>query len=76
MEHGGTSDQQELSPMRIMETGMAFWPAKVLLSAVKLGLFTALGKGSMTGEELRNELGLHPHAIPDFTDTLVAAPIS
>ena len=26
-----------LSPARIMEVGMAFWPAKVLLSAVELG---------------------------------------
>ena len=29
-----------LSPARIMEVGMAFWPAKVLLSAIELGLFT------------------------------------
>lgn len=72
MEQAGTSNMQQLSPMRIMETGMAFWPAKVLLSAVKLGLFTTLGRGSMTGEELRNALELHPRAIPDFTDTLVA----
>jgi len=72
MEQRGASNVRELSPARILETGMAFWPAKVLLSAIKLGLFTALGKSSMTGEELRVALGLHPRAIPDFTDTLVA----
>ena len=66
------TDTAVLTPARIMEVGMAFWPAKVLLSAVKLGLFTELGKGAKTGAELRDALGLHPRAIPDLTDTLVA----
>ena len=61
-----------LSPARIMEVGMAFWPSKVMLSAVELGVFTALGGGAKTGEELRQELGLHTRAVPDFFDTLVA----
>ncbi len=61
-----------LSPARIMEVGMAFWPAKVLLSAVKLGLFTELGKGPKTGAELRAALDLDPRSDPDFFDTLVA----
>jgi ubiquinone/menaquinone biosynthesis C-methylase UbiE len=55
-----------------MEVGMAFWPAKVLLSAVKLGVFTELGKGAKCGSELRESLDLHPRADPDFFDTLVA----
>ena len=61
-----------LSPARIMEVGMAFWPAKVLLSAVELGLFTKLGANAMTGRELQGALQLHPRANPDFFDTLVA----
>ena len=61
-----------LSPARIMEVGMAFWPAKVLLSAVELGLFTELGANSMTGREMQGALQLHPRANPDFFDTLVA----
>ncbi len=61
-----------LSPARIMEVGMAFWPAKVLLSAVKLGVFTELGNGAKTGAELRDSLGLHERATSDFFDTLVA----
>lgn len=69
MEKAGASG---LSPARIMETGMAFWPAKTLLSAVELGVFTKLGSGSMTGAELQNVLGLHPRSNPDFFDTLVA----
>jgi hypothetical protein len=61
-----------LSPARIMEVGMAFWPAKVLLSAVKTGVFTELGKGSKTGIELQTALGFHTRATDDFFDTLVA----
>ncbi|WP_411870219.1 methyltransferase [Vulcanococcus limneticus] len=60
------------SPARILEVGMAFWPAKVLLSAVELGLFSSLGTGSLTGPELVEALALHPRANPDFFDTLVA----
>jgi hypothetical protein len=63
---------ETLSPARIMEVGMAFWPAKVLLSALELGLFTELGARSMTGRELQLALQLHPRANPDFFDTLVA----
>jgi predicted O-methyltransferase YrrM len=55
-----------------MEVGMAFWPAKVLLSAIELRLFTELGSASMTGAELQTALQLHPRANPDFFDTLVA----
>src|SRR5262249_35805481 len=62
----------DLSPARIMEVGMAFWPAKVLLSAVELELFTKLGANALTGGELRTVLGLHPRADPDFFDALVA----
>jgi O-methyltransferase domain/Dimerisation domain len=55
-----------------MQVGMGFWPSKTVLSAVELGLFTELGSESMTGEEIGERLGLHPRAIYDFLDTLVA----
>lgn len=55
-----------------MEVGLAFWPARTLLAAVKLGVFTDLGSGSKTGSELCEELGLHTRSTPDFFDTLVA----
>jgi hypothetical protein len=61
-----------LTPARIMEVGMGFWPAKVLLSAIELGLFTALGARAMTGAELQQALGLHDRATADFLDALVA----
>jgi predicted O-methyltransferase YrrM len=55
-----------------MEVGMGFWPAKVLLSAIDLGLFTELGSSAKTGAEIQSALRLHPRANPDFLDTLVA----
>ena len=61
-----------VTPERIMEIGMAHWPARTLQTAVKLDVFTALGKKAMTGEELRRALDLHKRANPDFFDALVA----
>lgn len=60
------------SPSRLMDIGMGFWPAKTLLSAVELDLFSELGAESMSGEEIGDRLGLHPRAIYDFLDALVA----
>lgn len=62
----------ELDPSHIMQVGMGFWASKTVLSAVELELFTHLGAESMTGEEIGKQLGLHPRAISDFLDTLVA----
>jgi O-methyltransferase domain/Dimerisation domain len=64
--------QMQLDPSHIMQVGMGFWPSKTVLSAVELELFTHLGADSMTGEEIGERLGLHPRAIYDFLDTLVA----
>jgi len=61
-----------LTPQRILDVGMGFWPAKVLLSAVELDVFSCLGTSSKTSEELQALLGLHPRAVPDFPDALVA----
>lgn len=55
-----------------MQVGMAFWPAKVLLSAIKVGVFTELGSGPKTGAELEKALGFHSRATADFLDALVA----
>lgn len=56
----------------IMQIGLGFWPAKTLLSAVELGLFTELAKQPADMETLRVKLGLHPRSARDFFDTLVA----
>ncbi len=60
------------SPAHILEVGRGFMGTRVLLSATELDLFTTLGSRAMTGEELRAVLDLHPRAIPDFLDALVA----
>ena len=59
-------------PSPILQTAFAFWSSKVLLTAVEFGVFTRLGERKLTGTELGAELGLHPRAIADFFDALVA----
>ncbi|MEO8440058.1 MAG: methyltransferase [Spartobacteria bacterium] len=61
-----------LAPDHILQTGFAFWSSKVLLTAVEFGLFTQLGERRLTGAALGEALGLHPRAIGDFLDALVA----
>ncbi|WP_418319520.1 methyltransferase [Piscinibacter sakaiensis] len=61
-----------INPDHILRTGLAFWESKTLLSAVELGLFTALADGPLTAEQLRQRLQLHPRAVPDFPDALLA----
>jgi hypothetical protein len=60
------------TPAKILETGLAFWASKTLLSAVEMGLFTELATGPKGFEELRGRLGLHARGARDFFDTLSA----
>ncbi len=61
------------SPGKILETGLAFWASKSLLSAVEMGVFTELAQsGPQSFNELSGRLGLHPRGARDFLDTLVA----
>ncbi len=60
------------SPEKILQTGLAFWPAKTLLSAIELGLFTDLAAGPRAYADLVGRLGLHARSARDFLDTLVA----
>src|SRR5258706_5046187 len=62
----------QLDPGPILQTAFAFWPSKVLLTAVEFDVFTKLGSGRMTGSELGAELGLHSRGISDSFDALVA----
>lgn len=61
-----------LTPEKILQTGLAFWPSKILLSAVEMGLFSELAKGPEKFETLRGRMGLHPRAARDFFDALTA----
>jgi hypothetical protein len=59
-------------PDSILQTAFSFWSSKVLLTAVEFDLFTKLADRRLTGAELGAELSLHPRAIADFFDALVA----
>ena len=62
----------QLTPDRILQTGLAFWASKTLLSAVEMSVFTELSHGAEPFEALYGRLGLHPRSARDFLDTLVA----
>src|SRR4051794_29446259 len=61
-----------MDPSHIMQVGMGFWASKTLLSAVELQLFTALAEAPLTAPGIAAVLKLHPRAVPDFPDALVA----
>jgi O-methyltransferase/methyltransferase family protein len=63
---------EQPSPDRILQTGLAFWPAKVLLSAIEIGVFTELARGPEHFDSISGRLGLHMRSARDFLDTLHA----
>ena len=62
----------QLNPERILQTGLAFWASKTLLSAIEMGLFTELSRGPERFDSLSARLGLHSRSARDFLDALVA----
>lgn len=60
------------TPEKILQTGLAFWASKTLLSAIEMGVFTELARGPEKFDSLSGRLGLHPRSARDFLDTLVA----
>jgi hypothetical protein len=63
---------KQLNPEKIVQTGLGFWPSKTLLSAIEMGLFTELARGSESFNVLVARLGLHPRSARDFLDALVS----
>ena len=61
-----------ITPDHILQTGLAFWASKTLLSAVEMEVFTELAKGPEDLQTLTGRLGLHPRSARDFFDALVA----
>lgn len=61
-----------LAPDRILQTGLAFWSSKTLLSAVEMELFTDLAKHPGDLASVQGRMGLHPRGARDFLDALVA----
>ena len=68
----GLPTSEQSTPERILSLGLSFWGSKTLLSAVEIGLFTELAKGSLDFETLAERLMLHPRSARDFLDALVA----
>ncbi|QCX37901.1 methyltransferase [Aureibaculum algae] len=62
----------QVDPSKIMQVGMGFFASKTMLTAVNMGLFTHLAKTDLTGQSIREKLGLHNRGLYDFLDTLVA----
>ena len=60
------------TPDHILQTGLAFWASKTLLSAVEMEVFTELSRGPEEAHALAGRLGLHPRSSRDFLDALVA----
>ena len=69
---GDTAALDSVLPDRIFEIAYAFRKSKALLSAVELGVFTALADGPLDGGTLMARVGIHPRGGRDFLDTLVA----
>ena len=67
-----TTAGAQASPEHILQTGLAFWASKTLLTAAELGLFTTLAEKAATADDLRTRLGLHQRGARDFFDALVA----
>jgi hypothetical protein len=64
--------EEETVPDKILELGLGFWGSKTLLSAVELGVFSALAAGPIRSDALIEKLGLHQRSARDFLDALVA----
>jgi O-methyltransferase domain/Dimerisation domain len=63
---------QTVSADSILQLGFGFWGSKTLLSAIELGIFSALANGPLDGKALADRVGLHPRSARDFLDALVA----
>ncbi len=68
----GSPAGEQATPEWILQLGLGFWGSKTLLSAVEIGLFSELAKGSLDFHTLAERLMLHPRSARDFLDALVA----
>src|SRR5688572_12940042 len=65
-------EEVSIDPSKILQIGFGFWPAKVLLTAVKLDLFSLLSGKRKTADEIKIALKLQERGLFDFLDTLVS----
>ncbi len=65
-------ENRVITPDRIVKLGLAFRAAKALLSAVELGVFTALAESPLDLDTLGKRVGIDERGARDFFDALVA----
>ena len=65
-------ENRVITPDRIVKLGLAFRAAKALLSAVELGVFTALAESPLDLDTLTKRVGIDERGARDFFDALVA----
>ncbi|MFI6169194.1 methyltransferase [Nocardia sp. NPDC051052] len=68
---GGPLLRRFADPQQILETGMGFWPSRVVLTAVEYGVFTELAVRALSQRELMDRLNWHPRAAGPFLSALV-----
>ena len=69
-EYSAMSKTSTLTPEKIMQLGLGFWGSKTLLSAIEVGLFTALADGPLNAKGLAERLGLLPRRARAFFDAM------
>lgn len=62
----------EVDAFAIIQLGTGYTRAKLVQSAVEIGLFGLLAKAPATEVEIRTALGIHPRIARDFLDAVVA----
>jgi hypothetical protein len=72
MENIKITTQNKVNPGEIIQVGMGFMASKVLLAATKLELFTHLGNGALSSEEIKSKMGIKGRGAADFLDALVS----
>lgn len=65
-------NSDQVTPEKILQIGMGFFASKVLLVAVKMGLFTFLSFGKQSSKAIQEKLGLDDRSLYDFLDALVS----
>ena len=61
-----------VSPAPIVQMATGYWASSVLLTANRLGVFTAIGQGEATVESLAARLGLSAYPLDNFLGALVS----
>lgn len=61
-----------VSPAPIFQMATGYWASSILLTANRLGLFTAVGAGEATVEGLAGKLGLSVYPLDNFLNALVS----